>query len=132
MNWQSIKNIKHFFSEPEARNIFDQVVSGVKYLHSRKIMHRDLALANLIIRNADKKNPVLELPRGSGSYTSSMTLKENNMCLCRKFLLRQKLMMVRVTSQKPGQRRQKLRMMMTMNPVIVNDYVDEDDEEDDE
>ena len=103
MNWESIKNTKHSFSKPEAGNIFDQVVSGVKYLHSHKIMHRDLALANLIIRNADKKNPILELPRGSVSYTSSMTLKENTMCLWRNFLLRQKLMMVTVTSQKPSQ-----------------------------
>merc|ERR1719158_3422 len=44
-----LKNTKHSFSEPEARIIFDQVVSGVEYLHSHKIMHRDLTLNNLMI-----------------------------------------------------------------------------------
>ena len=44
-----LKNTKHSFTEPETRIIFDQVVSGVQYLHSHAIMHRDLTLANLMI-----------------------------------------------------------------------------------
>ena len=44
-----LRNTKLAFSEQEARVIFEQVVSGVKYLHSHAIMHRDLTLANLMI-----------------------------------------------------------------------------------
>merc|ERR1719225_2022107 len=43
-----LRNTKHAFSEPETRVIFEQVVSGVKYLHSHAIMHRDLGLATKI------------------------------------------------------------------------------------
>ena len=44
-----LRNTKLAFSEQEARVIFEQVVSGVKYLHCHAIMHRDLTLANLMI-----------------------------------------------------------------------------------
>ena len=44
-----LKNTKHSFSEAETRVIFEQVVSGVMYLHSHAIMHRDLTLANLML-----------------------------------------------------------------------------------
>jgi len=37
------------FTESEARNIFQQVVSGLVYLHGHGIMHRDLTLANLML-----------------------------------------------------------------------------------
>lgn len=35
--------------EPEAAGIFGQVVSGLQYLHSRNIMHRDLSMSNLLL-----------------------------------------------------------------------------------
>ena len=44
-----LKNTKHSFSEAETRGVFEQVVSGVMYLHSHAIMHRDLTLANLML-----------------------------------------------------------------------------------
>ena len=44
-----LKNTKHSFSEAETRVIFEQVVSGLMYLHSHAIMHRDLTLANLML-----------------------------------------------------------------------------------
>ena len=34
-----------------ARRIFRQAVEGLLYLHSHKILHRDLSLANLLLTN---------------------------------------------------------------------------------
>ena len=44
-----LKNTKLSFSEAETRIIMEQVVSGLVYLHSHAIMHRDLTLANLML-----------------------------------------------------------------------------------
>ena len=44
------------FSEQEARNILEQVVSGLLYLHSHGIMHRDLTLANLMLSRDFKES----------------------------------------------------------------------------
>ena len=35
--------------EPEARELFSQLLDGVRYLHDHNIMHRDLKLANLLL-----------------------------------------------------------------------------------
>jgi serine/threonine protein kinase len=39
-------------SETEARKFFRQLIEGVIYLHSNKIMHRDLKLQNLILTDS--------------------------------------------------------------------------------
>ena len=50
-----LKNTEHAFTEGEARIIFEQVVSGVKYLHSHVFLpHRELTLANLMITSHKK------------------------------------------------------------------------------
>ena len=36
-------------SEPEARHIFVQIVSAVKYCHSHGVVHRDLKAENLLL-----------------------------------------------------------------------------------
>ena len=44
-----LKESGRVFGESEAKAIFEQVVSGLLYLHGHGIMHRDLTLANLLL-----------------------------------------------------------------------------------
>lgn len=37
------------FSEPEARGMLRQLLSGISYLHKHHILHRDLKLANVLL-----------------------------------------------------------------------------------
>uniref|UniRef100_A0A3Q0R9S5 Protein kinase domain-containing protein n=1 Tax=Amphilophus citrinellus TaxID=61819 RepID=A0A3Q0R9S5_AMPCI len=49
---------RHTFTEPEVRYYLRQIISGLKYLHSRGILHRDLKLGNFFI-NENMDNIVL-------------------------------------------------------------------------
>ncbi|XP_018098808.1 serine/threonine-protein kinase PLK4 isoform X2 [Xenopus laevis] len=44
-----LKNRKNPFSEDEARHFMHQIVTGMLYLHSHGILHRDLTLSNLLL-----------------------------------------------------------------------------------
>lgn len=44
-----LKQHKRTMTEPEAANILKQVISGLQYLHSHKILHRDMSLSNLLL-----------------------------------------------------------------------------------
>ncbi|KAE8630388.1 hypothetical protein XENTR_v10000805 [Xenopus tropicalis] len=44
-----LKNRKKPFSEDEARHFMHQIVTGMLYLHSHGILHRDLTLSNLLL-----------------------------------------------------------------------------------
>lgn len=37
------------FTEPEARNLYQQIISGIEYCHSKGIAHRDLKPENLLL-----------------------------------------------------------------------------------
>lgn len=51
-----LKSRKGPLSEPEACHVLAQVVSGLLYLHSHNILHRDLSLSNLLLtQNLDVK-----------------------------------------------------------------------------
>ncbi|KAL1431420.1 hypothetical protein MTO96_014270 [Rhipicephalus appendiculatus] len=51
-----LKSRKDPLSEPEASHVLAQVVSGLLYLHSHNILHRDLSLSNLLLtQNLDVK-----------------------------------------------------------------------------
>lgn len=43
------KALGHPLNEDEAREVMHQVMDGMLYLHSQKILHRDLSLANLLL-----------------------------------------------------------------------------------
>ena len=65
------------FTEPEARSVFDQVVSGLRYLHSHGIMHRDLTLANLML-TSDMKVKIGDF----GLATKLATPAERHVTMC--------------------------------------------------
>ncbi|XP_007908878.1 serine/threonine-protein kinase PLK4 isoform X2 [Callorhinchus milii] len=44
-----LKNRKAAFSEDESRHLMHQIVTGMLYLHSHGILHRDLTLSNLLL-----------------------------------------------------------------------------------
>ena len=44
-----LRQAKHVMSESEAASIIRQVVSGLLYLHSHRILHRDMSLSNLLL-----------------------------------------------------------------------------------
>ena len=48
------------FSEKEAKLYFYQMVSAVKYLHSKNIAHRDLKPENILLSN-DDLNPLIKI-----------------------------------------------------------------------
>nr|XP_033794868.1 serine/threonine-protein kinase PLK4 isoform X2 [Geotrypetes seraphini] len=47
-----LKNRKKPFSEEEARHFMHQIVTGMLYLHSHGILHRDLTLSNLLLTSS--------------------------------------------------------------------------------
>lgn len=49
-----LKNLGHPLSEDQAREVMRQLLEGLIYLHSNKILHRDLSLANLLLTNEMK------------------------------------------------------------------------------
>ncbi|NXP28121.1 PLK4 kinase, partial [Scytalopus superciliaris] len=46
-----IKNRKKPFLEDEARHFLHQIITGMLYLHSHGILHRDLTLSNILLTN---------------------------------------------------------------------------------
>ena len=61
------RNLYHFVKrrkpdqrlpEPEAAHIFRQVVSAIAYMHSVKVVHRDLKLENILINDAKNVNEI--------------------------------------------------------------------------
>lgn len=52
-------NISNRLDEPEARQIFSQIISALGYLHSQEIAHRDIKLENVLITK-DRKVKLID------------------------------------------------------------------------
>jgi len=50
----------HRLEESECVDIFHQIMSGVDYLHSKNIYHRDIKLENIIINQENKKLKLID------------------------------------------------------------------------
>lgn len=63
----------HRVKEPEACNLFNQIIAGVEYLHKLNIVHRDLKPENLLLTN-DKVIKIVDFGL-SNTYKTGDTLK---------------------------------------------------------
>lgn len=57
LEYCSMKSLVHmlkrrkYLTEPEVRHFMAQLVNGVQYIHSRKVIHRDLKLGNMLLNS---------------------------------------------------------------------------------
>ena len=63
-----LKSLGHPLSEDETREVMNQLMDGMLYLHSHNILHRDLSLANLLLTRDMK----IVCYRICNSFTSSV------------------------------------------------------------
>jgi len=62
---------KKFFSEKGAANIMRQLLSAVAYCHSKKVVHRDLKLENLLFSSHDKDAALKIIDFGAAQVLNS-------------------------------------------------------------
>ena len=69
-------------SEQEICQIFSQIALAVKYLHKRKILHRDIKMKNIFI-NWNQKNRVFEAKLGDFGISKVLenTMKMTTTCI---------------------------------------------------
>lgn len=70
-----VKNGK--MTEPEACHVFAQILSAVKYCHSRGVVHRDLKVENLLL---DGDNCIKLADFGFSNYYESETSLLSTWC----------------------------------------------------
>lgn len=76
--------------EPQAQKLFQQIISGVRYMFNHNIVHRDLKLANLLVaedytikiadfgwsRYADNSVSIMQTMCGTPSYTAPEVMED--------------------------------------------------------
>ncbi|KAM8728385.1 serine/threonine-protein kinase PLK3 [Acanthopagrus latus] len=68
---------RHTLTEPEVRYYLKQIISGLKYLHSRSILHRDLKLGNFFV------NENMELRLGDFGLAAKLeTVEQRKKTIC--------------------------------------------------
>uniref|UniRef100_A0A673BB00 polo kinase n=1 Tax=Sphaeramia orbicularis TaxID=375764 RepID=A0A673BB00_9TELE len=68
---------RHTLTEPEVRYYLRQIISGLKYLHSRGILHRDLKLGNFFV------NENMELRLGDFGLAAKLeTVEQRKKTIC--------------------------------------------------
>uniref|UniRef100_A0A3Q1IBV4 polo kinase n=1 Tax=Anabas testudineus TaxID=64144 RepID=A0A3Q1IBV4_ANATE len=68
---------RHTLTEPEVRYYLRQIISGLKYLHSRGILHRDLKLGNFFV------NENMELRLGDFGLAAKLeTFEQRKKTIC--------------------------------------------------
>lgn len=60
---------RYRFGEEEARNLFRQIVNGVKYIHEKGFCHRDLKMTNILV---DKTGKIKIVDFGFAAETKTM------------------------------------------------------------
>ena len=68
---------KQMYSEKDAAEIFEQVMSCIQYCHNQKICHRDLKPENLLYLNpeSEKGNRIKVIDFGLSQYTNRLKTK---------------------------------------------------------
>jgi Ca2+-binding EF-hand superfamily protein len=68
------------FSEPEAQNLFSQMVYAVNYLHTQNVVHRDLKLENWMYASAEPDAPLKLIDFGFSQVTADEDQQMNRPC----------------------------------------------------
>ena len=69
-----VSRMREFLTEPEVRYYFRQIAAGTNYIHSKRILHRDLKLGNMFLSS----NMTVKI----GDFGLSTTFADNSTSLC--------------------------------------------------